>query len=120
MEKGKMECASCSDNRVLNESREGESWMSLQTARRGEGSTGDPAKADQPLCYSSFPTHKPLASGLDCPGKKQSGGRRFNRAINSCNPYLRVILGEMAWCIARKPGAQLFDGALPSICTARR
>jgi transposase len=49
-----------------------------------------------------FPTAKHLASwaGL-CPGNKQSGGRRLSGATPPGNRWLRGMLGEVAWAIAR-------------------
>jgi transposase len=49
-----------------------------------------------------FPTAKHLASwaGL-CPGNKQSGGRRLSGATTPGNRWLRGMLGEVAWAIAR-------------------
>jgi transposase len=49
-----------------------------------------------------FPSDKHLASwaGIS-PGNKQSGGKRLSGATTSGNPYLRAILGEVAWAIAR-------------------
>lgn len=50
---------------------------------------------------SRFPTHKHLASWAGvCPGNKQSGGKRLSGATTAGNPYLRAILGEVAWAIA--------------------
>jgi len=50
---------------------------------------------------SRFPTHKHLASWAGvCPGNKQSGGRRLSGATTQGNPWLRAILGEIAWAIA--------------------
>ena len=48
-----------------------------------------------------FPSDKHLASwaGIS-PGNKQSGGKRLSGATTSGNPYLRAILGEVAWAIA--------------------
>jgi transposase len=49
-----------------------------------------------------FPSDKHLASwaGIS-PGNKQSGGKRLSEATTSGNPYLRAMLGEVAWAIAR-------------------
>jgi transposase len=50
---------------------------------------------------SRFPTHKHLASWAGvCPGNKQSGGKRLSGKITPGNPWLRAILGEIAWAIA--------------------
>jgi transposase len=50
---------------------------------------------------SRFPSAKHLASwaGL-CPGNKQSGGKRLSEAITPGNPWLRGVLGEVAWAMA--------------------
>lgn len=55
-----------------------------------------------------FPTAKHLASwaGL-CPGNKQSGGRRLSGATTPGNRWLRGMLGEVAWAIARGKGSYL-------------
>lgn len=55
-----------------------------------------------------FPSAKHLASwaGL-CPGNRQSGGRRLSGRITSGNPWLRAVLGEAAWGIARSKGTYL-------------
>ncbi|HEX4208180.1 MAG TPA: IS110 family transposase [Ktedonobacteraceae bacterium] len=49
-----------------------------------------------------FPSAKHLASwaGL-CPGNKQSGGKRLSGATRVGSPYLRAMLGEVAWIISR-------------------
>ncbi len=35
-----------------------------------------------------------------CPGNKQSGGKRLSGKTTQGNPYLRAILGEVAWSIS--------------------
>jgi len=48
-----------------------------------------------------FHSDKHLASWAGvCPGNKQSGGKRLSGATTQGNPYLRAILGEVAWAIA--------------------
>ena len=48
-----------------------------------------------------FASDKHLASWAGvCPGNKQSGGKRLSGATTKGNPYLRAILGEVAWAIA--------------------
>ena len=37
----------------------------------------------------------------DCPGNKQSGGKRLSGATRTGNTYLRAMLGEVAWIISR-------------------
>lgn len=50
---------------------------------------------------SRFASDKHLASWAGvCPGNKQSGGKRLSGATTKGNPYLRAILGEVAWAIA--------------------
>jgi transposase len=50
---------------------------------------------------SRFPTHKHLASWAGvCPGNRQSGGKRLSGQTTQGNPWLRAILGEIAWAIA--------------------
>ena len=50
---------------------------------------------------SRFPTAKHLASWAGvCPGNKQSGGKRLSGATTPGNPYVRAILGEIAWAVA--------------------
>ena len=50
---------------------------------------------------SRFPTDKHLASWAGVsPGNKQSGGKRLSGKTTSGNPYLRGMLGEVAWAIA--------------------
>jgi transposase len=54
---------------------------------------------------SRFPSAKHLASWAGvCPGNKQSGGRRLSGQTTSGNVWLRAILGEVAWAIARAKG----------------
>ena len=55
-----------------------------------------------------FPSAKHLASwaGL-CPGNKQSGGKRLSGKITKGSPWLRAVLGEVAWSISRSPGTYL-------------
>ena len=38
---------------------------------------------------------------LDCPGNKQSGGKRLSGATRTGNTYVRAMLGEVAWIISR-------------------
>jgi transposase len=55
-----------------------------------------------------FPTAKHLASWAGvCPGNKQSGGRRLGSRTTPGNVWLRAMLGEAAWAIARGKGAYL-------------
>jgi transposase len=35
-----------------------------------------------------------------CPGNKQSGGKRLSGKTTKGNPYLRAVLGEVAWAIS--------------------
>jgi transposase len=55
-----------------------------------------------------FPTAKHLASwaGL-CPGNRQSGGKRLGSRTTAGNVWLRAMLGEVAWGIARAKGSYL-------------
>ncbi len=48
-----------------------------------------------------FPSAKHLASwaGL-CPGNRQSGGKRLKGKITQGDPWIRAILGQVAWAIA--------------------
>ncbi|GAC1530435.1 MAG: IS110 family transposase [Chloroflexota bacterium] len=57
---------------------------------------------------SRFPSAKHLASwaGL-CPGNKQSGGKRLSGKTTSGNPWLRAVLGEVAWVASRSRGTYL-------------
>jgi len=52
-------------------------------------------------CTGSLRTSTWLAFAGISPGNKQSGGKRLSGATTSGNPYLRAILGEVAWAIAR-------------------
>jgi transposase len=55
-----------------------------------------------------FPSHRHLASWAGvCPGNKQSGGKRLSGATTQGNPWLRAILGEVAWAIAHTSGNYL-------------
>jgi transposase len=57
---------------------------------------------------SRFPSAKHLASWAGvCPGNKQSGGKRLSGATTHGNPWLRAILGEVAWSIAHTSGTYL-------------
>src|SRR6266571_1453821 len=48
-----------------------------------------------------FASDKHLASWAGvCPGNKQSGGKRLSGKTTQGNPYLRAILGEVAWSIS--------------------
>ena len=50
---------------------------------------------------SRFPSAKHLASWAGvCPGNKQSGGKRLSGETTHGSPWLRAILGEVAWSIA--------------------
>ena len=47
---------------------------------------------------SRFASDKHLASWAGvCPGNKQSGGKRLSGKTTHGNPYLRAVLGEVAW-----------------------
>jgi transposase len=55
-----------------------------------------------------FPSAKHLASWADvCPGNKQSGGKRLSGKTTKGNVWLRGMLGEVAWSIARAKGTYL-------------
>jgi transposase len=48
-----------------------------------------------------FASAKHLASWAGvCPGNKQSGGKRLSGKTTHGNPYLRAVLGEVAWAIS--------------------
>jgi transposase len=50
---------------------------------------------------SRFPSAKHLASWAGvCPGNKQSGGKRLSGETTHGSPWLRAMLGEVAWSIA--------------------
>jgi transposase len=50
---------------------------------------------------SRFASEKHLASWAGvCPGNKQSGGKRLSGKTTHGNPYLRAVLGEVAWAIS--------------------
>jgi len=55
---------------------------------------------------SRFASGKHLASWAGvCPGNKQSGGKRLSGAITHGNPWLRGILGQVAWAAIRSKGS---------------
>jgi len=55
-----------------------------------------------------FPSGRHLASWAGvCPGNKQSGGKRLGGKTTNGNVWLRAMLGEVAWSIARSKGAYL-------------
>jgi transposase len=52
-----------------------------------------------------FPTHRHVASWAGvCPGNTQRGGKRLSGVTTQGNPWLRAILGEVAWAIAHTTG----------------
>lgn len=54
---------------------------------------------------SRFPTAKQLASWAGvCPGNRQSGGKRLSGKTTEGNPWLRAVLGEVAWSISHTTG----------------
>jgi transposase len=57
---------------------------------------------------SRFPSAKHLASWAGvCPGNKESGGKRLSGRTTKGNVWLRAMLGEAAWSIARTRGTFL-------------
>jgi transposase len=55
-----------------------------------------------------FPSAKHLASWAGvCPGNKQSGGKRLSGATTHGSPWLRAILGEVAWSLAHTSNTYL-------------
>jgi len=49
-----------------------------------------------------FPSAKHLASWAGvCPGNRQSGGKRMSGKPTGGDPWLKAVLGEVAWAIAR-------------------
>jgi transposase len=57
---------------------------------------------------SRFPSAKHLASWAGvCPGNRQSAGKRLGGRTTGGNPWLRGILGEVAWSIAHTSNSYL-------------
>jgi transposase len=57
---------------------------------------------------SRFPSAKHLASWAGvCPGNKESGGKRLSGKATRGNVWLRAMLGEVAWAVARSRGTYL-------------
>ena len=69
---------------------------------------------------SRFPSAKHLASwaGL-CPGNKVSGGKRLKGAITKGNVYLRAILCQLAWSLARSKTPNYFTALYHRIARRR-
>jgi transposase len=52
-----------------------------------------------------FASAKHLASWVGvCPGNRQSGGKRLSGQTTGGNPWLRGLLGEVAWAAVRRKG----------------
>jgi transposase len=57
---------------------------------------------------SRFPSAKHLASWAGvCPGNKRSAGKRLGARTTPGNVWLRAMLGEVAWSVARSRGTSL-------------
>ena len=57
---------------------------------------------------SRFPSAKHLASWAGvCPGNKESAGKRLSGRSTRGNVWLRAMLGEVAWSVARSRGTYL-------------
>ena len=55
-----------------------------------------------------FPSAKHLASWAGvCPGNKQSGGKRLSGKTTHGSPWLRAVLGEVAWSLAHTSNTYL-------------
>jgi transposase len=69
---------------------------------------------------SRFPSAKHLASwaGL-CPGNKVSGGKRLSGAITKGNIYLRSVLCQLAWSLARCKTPNYFTSLFHRIARRR-
>ena len=68
-----------------------------------------------------FPSAKHLAwwAGV-CPGNRQSAGKRLGGRTTGGNPWLRAILGEVAWSIAHTASSyQLSRRAVSPLCAAQ-
>jgi transposase len=67
-----------------------------------------------------FPSAKHLASwaGL-CPGNKVSGGKRLSGAITKGNVYLRSVLCQLAWSLARCKTPNYFTSLFHRIARRR-
>ena len=62
--------------------------------------------AESGVDMGRFASGTHLASGAGvCPGNKQSGGKRLSGAGTHGNPWLRGILGQVAWAAIRGKGS---------------
>lgn len=51
---------------------------------------------------SRFPSSKHLASWAGvCPGNRESAGKRLSGKPTGGDPWLKAVLGEIAWAVAR-------------------
>jgi transposase len=81
----------------------------LQTIPSIQGNAAAAILAEIGTDMGRFPSAKHLASWAGvCPGNKQSGGKRLRTGTTQGNPYLRAILGEVAWNVARMKDTCLF------------
>jgi transposase len=73
----------------------------LQTIPGIQASAAATIVAEIGVDMTRFPSAKHLASWAGgCPGNKQSGGKRMAETTTKGSPWLRAMLGEIAWSIS--------------------
>jgi len=80
----------------------------LQTIPGIQASAAATIVAEIGVDMARFPSARHLASWAGvCPGNKQSGGKRMAETTTKGSPWLRAMLGEIAWCISHTRGNYL-------------
>jgi hypothetical protein len=74
-------------------------WRRCCRGRLATAATAIIAELGTDMSRLASDKHLDTSAGV-CPGNKQSGGKRLSGKTTHGNPYLRAVLGEVAWAVS--------------------